>query len=186
MKLSELKQRIESDAITKEFLESEISRYYIPFLEKKVIVEQIIDACTYVTDGIVRVDLFDKQFFTDIKILFAYYNIENDLDINELTEIYDLLVKSDWITAFEFLIKKDVALLRQMIDNSLDEYVKSNNSLEGIIAKAINKLIDKLPDEKSMNKIIKDLPKQINKIDPEKLKYISEAIGWNNGIKKSE
>ena len=187
MKLSELKEIIINKNLDKESIESIIKRRYIPFLEKKVIVDQIIDTCTYTKNGVVRVDLFDKQFFTDLKVLFAYYDLEDDLDVNELTEFYDLLIEGNYLNTFKKNINSnDVQILEQMIDTSLDEYVRSNNSLEGVIANSIDKLIERLPDEKNMNKLIKDLPKQINKIDPEKLKYVSEVIGWNKGNKEVE
>ena len=187
LKLSELKEIIINKNLDKESIESIIKRRYIPFLEKKVIVDQIIDTCTYTKNGVVRVDLFDKQFFTDLKVLFAYYDLEDDLDVNELTEFYDLLIEGNYLNTFKKNINSnDVQILEQMIDTSLDEYVRSNNSLEGVIANSIDKLIERLPDEKNMNKLIKDLPKQINKIDPEKLKYVSEVIGWNKGNKEVE
>lgn len=190
MKYSEIKENIINKTVDKTFIESILKRTYIPFLEKKLIIEELISICTYEENGLIKVDLFDKQLFTDLKILSSYFDVENDLEVNELMELYDLLMKDNCFSIFEQCVKtewdNDILTLREMLESSLNEYVKNNNSLEGIVAKGINKLIDKLPDEKGMSKLIKDLPKQVNKVDPDKLKYLSEVIGWNNGTKKPE
>lgn len=186
MKYSEIKENIINNLVDKTFIQSILKRAYIPFLEKRVIVEELIDSFTYEEDGLIKVDLFDKQFFTDLKILSTYFDIENDLEFSELMKLYDLLMEHDYLSAFKYYIKDDLLILRELLESVLNEKIKYNNTLEGVIAKGINKLIEKLPDEKGMSKLIKDLPKQVNKVDPDKLKYLSEVIGWNNGTKKPE
>jgi hypothetical protein len=186
LKYSEIKENIKNNLVDKTFIESMLKRTYIPFLEKRVIVEELIDSFIYEEDGLIKVDLFDKQFFTNLKILSVYFDIENDLEFSELMELYDLLLENNYFSAFQCYIKDDLSALTLILESVLNEKIKYNNTLEGIIAKGINKLIDKLPDEKGMSKLIKDLPKQVNKIDPSKLKYVSDIVGWNNGTKKPE
>lgn len=183
MKLSEIKEQIKNGSFN---CESIYVRNYIPFLEKKVMVEKIIAGCIYEENGYLQVDLFDKQLFTDLKFLSAYFDIEDDVQFEELIEIYDLLIEHNYLNPMKDYIGEDWILFIDYLDKTLNEKIKYNNSLEGIVAKGINRLIDKLPDEKGMSKLIKDLPKQINKIDPNNLKFVSDIVGWNNGTKKPE
>ena len=61
---------------------------------------------------------------------------------------------------------------------------KLDNSIEGIISKGLDKLLAKMPDNKGMAKFIKDITKQFDKINPEKLKFVKDAISWDKGVER--
>lgn len=147
------------------------TKNYIPFIEKKILCEGVLDSCLEIDEnGITTCNYFMKKLLTDLKIVANY----SDIDFSdEVVLDYDFLVESDIVNIIkESIDDSELEFINEMINCELEQKIKIGNSIESVLAKNLQKLIDKIPDEKSIQKIIKDIPKSINKITPANLEIL--------------
>ena len=90
-----------------------------------------------------------------------------------LDEIMQLIPESEKKFIYNILVKEIEQI--QLVDNSM----------VNIVNQALNKLIIKIPDQNGLMKLIKELPKQFNKISPDSLKNLGKAMGINIGDKNA-
>lgn len=170
MQVSELKQKLE-DNLTFSDLGIEI-KHYIPFIEKKILIESIIDgSIEYEDNGLVSVNLFIKELNEKLGIIVNYTNIE--IDGENTVRDFDVLCELGIIDyILNNMNKNEIYFIEDMICESIEQRIKLENSVEGILSKGINKIVEKLPNEKSIKKILNDIPKSVNKIKPENLEIL--------------
>lgn len=170
----------------KENIELLTVKQYLPFAFKKKMIEDIIETCKSEDEnGILHIDSIFKQMAFEYSVINQYTNIE--LSNNDIIETYDLLKESGLVKDVLNIINIDeIQFIEKCLNEQIDYLLKTNNSIEVFVAKSINKIIEKIPSSKEISKMIPKLSKELNKIDPEKMKYVSEVIGWNNGVNKKE
>jgi len=166
--------------IMSEILESVEIKSYLSTIEKRIIVDNIINGCIEIDENsIMKVNFFNKKLISDISLVTNYTNLIFS-DDNSI-EDYDFLVQ---YKILHYIIKHidsdELDFIEYMVENELEQQIKIGNSLESVIAKGLNKLIEKIPDEKSMNKLINNLPKSINKIKPENLAVLKGIFNQQN------
>lgn len=158
-------------------------KQYLPLAAKQILINKILEICKKEENGTSKIDFTLKEFAYEFSLVNQYSNLDCQLD--NIIKFYDELKENGII---DLIIKQipvdEINFIDYVLEREIEQILNLDNSIEIIVGKALNKLIEKLPDEKGMNKLIKDLPKQINKIDPSKLQYITKAIGWNNGVEK--
>jgi hypothetical protein len=168
MQITELKEQIEAGKIIEELLEV---KSYLPLVEKQLIINKIIDSCIIVDDaGLSRIDFFYKYLTTQISLLVNFTNLEFS---EELISDFDYLAEYigiDWI--IDKISPVEVCIIQELVDDELAQVVRINNSVESVLSKNLQKLINSIPSEKSIQKIIKDIPKSINKITPANLEIL--------------
>lgn len=153
---------------------------YIPLTEKKILIEKILDICI-IEEEIKRIDFSLKEFAYEIMLLKLYSNI--NIETDDIIEIYDELKYQGIINEVLNLIPdSEKEFIDYVLQKEIEQIQLVDNSLSSVVNKQMNKLISKLPDQKGIEKLIKELPKQINKLDPSKFKFLADAIGWNKGI----
>jgi len=160
----------------------EVSKY-IPFKTKKVIINNVLEACTTI-DKITKFKKIDSAS-KRLAIQFFICNLTTNIDLSqeEAINVYDKLRSSNLISyIYENIDEDDISFIENCVEEQIQEIYKVDNGIEAVIQKEISKLVDKIPDEKGIKKIIKELTKAVNKLDPEKLKFAAQAIGWNNGV----
>ena len=91
--------------------------------------------------------------------------------------------------------------LESVFDNFVDEkqerYKRENKAkeqelrIENVIKDGIDGLlvrldefIKKLPEKDQWGEIAKDVSGAVNSLDPTALKFVAQAIGWNNGVEQ--
>jgi hypothetical protein len=157
---------------------------YLPFTVKKIMVDNIFDSIVAENEnGLKIIDYSLLQFVKDFTLINNYSN----LDFTELDtiEIYDLLKENGTLKyIIEKIPQEELSFFSEVISNEIQQIKEIDNSIQSILSKVLNKLIDKIPSDKALAKIIKDIPKQIEKIDPSKLKFIKDAIDFNNGVER--
>jgi len=179
MQIQILKERINELPENQIFIMTEILegveiKSYLSTIEKKVIIDNIINGSIETDDNsIIKINFFNKKLITDISLVTNYTNLifsdDNSIEDYDFLSQYKIL---------HYIIKNidndELDFIYNMIEDELDQQIKIVNSLESVLANGINKLIDKIPDEKSMNKLINNLPKVLNKIKPENLEILKQ------------
>lgn len=169
-------------------------KQYLPINDKLNLVARILLFSTVEEDGVQMVNAVYKKLFYEIEMLRAYSNLDfstidkhlnedNEKYTEKLIVYYDDLKASGLVDAIlERIDIAEIRFIQDCIEEQIRENNRVNNSLAGVVGRALNRLIDKLPDEEGMERLIKDVINGVQSIDPQKLQYLSQAIGWNRGI----
>ena len=180
MLISEIKEQIEAGKSVDDLLEV---KQYLSIIEKNLIVNKIIDSCIVLDEinGLSKIDYFYKKLTSDVSLLVNYTNIEFS---ENLIEDYDCLCENVGIERILNQIPiTEVEFILDLVDCELTQIIKLNNSIEGILANRLQALINKVPDEKGIKKLMTEAQKQINKIKPENLEILKGLVGQGEGDK---
>lgn len=178
MLISEIKEKIEAGKSVDDLLEV---KQYLSIIEKNLLVNKIIDSCITIDEinGLSKIDYFYKKLTSDISLLVNYTNIEFS---ENLIEDYDYLCENVGIERILNQIPiNEVEFILDLVNFELAQIVKLNNSIEGILANRLQALINKVPDEKGIKKLMTEAQKQINKIKPENLEILKGLVGQGEG-----
>lgn len=154
---------------------------YLSLSAKKVLIEKILDICI-IEEDIKKVDFALKQFGYEYMLISQYSNV--DFDVEDVVQLYDELKEHELIDQIlKSVPLSEIQFISYVLEKEIEQIQLVDNSFSNVISKQLSKAVDKLPDQKGLAKLIKDLPKQFNKMDSSKLKYLADAIGWNFGKK---
>ena len=159
---------------------------YLPFIQKALLIQDIIDNCVKVSDtGMKTIDYLQKKFCTDVYVMREYAGITFDIDEitdesqSEVVEYYDWL-KTNGVVEYVYknMYQSDFNELELIIEKTLEQEINTGNSLENIVSKGIEQLLNKIPDvdKKTISKWINDAKKSINNFDPAKYKMVQDVI----------
>jgi len=163
-----------------EILEGVEIKLYLSTIEKRIIVDNIINGCIEIDENsIMKVNFFNKKLISDISLITNYTNLifsdDNSIDDYDFITQYKILNH-----IIKHIDSDELEFIYNMVKDELEQQIKIGNSLESVIAKGLNKLIEKIPDEKSMNKLINSIPKNLNKIKPENLAVLKGIFNQQN------
>jgi hypothetical protein len=147
---------------------------FLPISTKRLICESIVESCIEEIDGMKIADPIKKDIALNLSLVQFYSNVDGDLD--DLTEIGVM----DYIIA---QIGKEYWYICDMVEQLIENELNIHNSLVGMLNRKISELIERIPTGEVIQQITDNLPEMINKCNPESLSFLSQAIGWNNGIK---
>lgn len=162
--------------ITKDLKLEDIEfKSYLPIIEKQILANKIIDSCIITDDvGLNRIDYFYKYLTTQVSLIINYTSLEFS---EELIKDFDCLTENGLL---EDIIKQipgsEIEVIMDIVEDELYQMVKLNNSVESILAKNLQQLISIIPDEKAIKRLMKDIPKQINKINPQQLSFLKDVL----------
>jgi len=175
MKISELKQQIEEGKNYKDLIEFV---FYLPFIRKKIMCESIVDSCTVEENGMVICDNYMKRLTTDIILVNNYTNLE--FNEESYVEEYDYLCENDIVDYVVGKIKKsETYFIQDMVWEEIENRMRINNTIEGILNRGLNKLADIINnnlDPKKLNKLIKTACKELRGLDFDKLEGLKGII----------
>lgn len=177
MKFEELKSKYENQ---ESFLSQLEIKNRVSIIEKESAVKSIVETSirqSDITPGIYELNYVNNITSMATCLVSLYTNIE-------LTEenIYDEI---DWIRYYVLddikkEIGKDLEEFEEMVDIEINNVLNAKNSIEGILITAVNSLLNKIPDEKGVTKIINNLTKKIEKISknmkPEQLEQFKKML----------
>ena len=178
MLISEIKEQIEAGKFVDDLLEV---KQYLSIIEKNLIVNKIIDSCIVLDEinGLSKIDYFYKKLTSDVSLLVNYTNIEFS---ENLIEDYDCLCENVGIERILNQIPiTEVEFILDLVDCELTQIIKLNNSIEGILASKLDKVVEKLPTDKQIKSLSKSLVKDINKLDWDKLPMLKDMWNVANG-----
>jgi len=180
MKIQELKEILSQNnkIIINELIKVKL---YVSSIEKKLLVDNIINGCIELDENyIMKIDYFNKNLVKDISIIANYTDLEFSED-DSIAE-YDYLIENG---IFDYIIgginEKEIEFINDLLYDELKQKIDLNNSLTNVIVKTLNNLISKIPDEKSLNKMMSNMTKNLNKIKPENLNMMKDLFSQNKG-----
>lgn len=175
IKVSEIKEDYSNITIKK----------YIPFIIKQNIIDNILDTCVYINEetGFKYVDSAMKRMAIEFSICNQVSNI--DMSEEDNLELYDSLKESGVVAyILNNIDQSESTFITDCVNEQIEEIYKVDNSLQSVVSQGLNKLLAKIPDNKGMTKFIKDISKQFDKLDPEKLKFVKDVTAWDKGVDK--
>lgn len=131
---------LKTDEQKSNFVQSMVYRTYCPVLEKKVILQTMLDK-TIVSDknGVEYIDMFLSKinFTTTILLLYTKFNIsKNDDSETTAFQDYDLLIERGFLNVISAAIGEDELNELTTINGLLmDNFYAKNKNLEAFIAK---------------------------------------------------
>ena len=176
MKVSELKESYEQGNLVRDLIEL---KPYVGCIEKKLLCERIVEQSLSVENDMLVCDPFMKKLTIDCGIVGLYTDVE--LDGEYITNDYDFLCESGIIKyVLEHMNEDEYYFIRGMVDSLIKNKLEASNSIPAVINSALNKLIEKIPTDKQLGKLIKVASKELQKFDPAKLKSLNEIYGLVN------
>lgn len=173
---------VKSEDLKKKQVQGIIKRTYCPIIEKKMILDLMLEK-SIVEDDVPYIDLFTNKlnFYAAIISLYTYIIPEKDEnDKSKSFEMYDLLVENNIINAIlEQIGERELGEFTSINGLILDNWYAKNTSTQayindlvetasrkfGVVAGVgMEKLADVLSDEKKMNKVMSALDKMLKKI----------------------
>jgi len=171
MKVTEIKELIEQGRDIGDIIQI---KQYISFVEKKLMCENIINTCLIDNNGILSCDIAMKKLSTDMAILTNYCDIEFG---DKFIEEYDWLCEQGIVKYVnENMNGEERYFIFNLIYEGIEEQIRSSNSVEAILSRGINKLIDKLPNDKQIKSLIKVASKEMKNFDPQKFEQIQQML----------
>ena len=153
---------------------------YLSLTTKKIIIKKILDLCITEEESIKKIDFALKEFAYGYILSDQYSNI--NFEVEDVLELYDELKENDIIDiVLKAIPESEINFIDYVLRKEIEQIQLVDNSLASVVSKSLNKIMEKIPDQKGIAKLIKELPKQFNKLDSSKLKYLTDAIGWNKG-----
>lgn len=150
---------------------------YLPLLDKSVAIKRVCESCiVYDEQGIAYVDSIQKKISTMLTVLLNYCSLSADGVVEETIDVLDTLLESGYYRQIEETIGNDLHDFYYMIEAELANMLERNNSVEGILAKGINALVQKMPNTKEVQKIVKSGFKELKNFDPEKLTMMQNML----------
>ena len=144
---------------------------YLPISTKEIIINSLLDEClTYnVDNGTIECDYLLREIVLELMFLFQYTNIEiNEEDEINSFDVYDLFQKHGILEQiFMKIPHKEQYFISDILDRQIEQRLKFENSMEGIISKGIDMLvgiIDRNSNPKEIQKIIRTIGKEAQKI----------------------
>lgn len=150
--------------------------------------QNLLSDCILDHDGVKKVDFFSKEILLATTLIKYYTNI--DLSEDEGTEevsMVDMILDSGLA---DFIVEQcsDAKKFVDLFEKCVQQEIEIENSPGVMLNRNIARLIEKIPNEKVMKKLVSDLPKMINKIEPDRLdllRGVLPEIQKQLGIEKS-
>lgn len=162
---------------------------YFPFGFKRQMINNIINISILntneseeINNDLIKIDYSLLKIARDYNIFINYTNLdENGMS---MFEIYDIISEKGILQyVLKNISSNELAFIDEILEKEINQILIVDNGISAILSKNINKVINKIPNSKELTKLIKELPKIINKINPDNLKFVADTIKFNNGLK---
>lgn len=114
------------------------TKKYLPIAEKRVLAQQVIDACTEEENGIITVDSVTKYIIFTMVVIGAYTNLEF-----ETLDDYDALCEADLLNGVIETFAAEYARVNDIMNMMLADMMQTN-TVEVSVMKVLNKVNDGL------------------------------------------
>lgn len=112
---------------------------YVPIMDKKRFVMDVVAECTDDIDDLITVDRFKMNIYFNMKALGVYTNLEIVDDFDEMVEQYDMLCENGAMNQIIALFKEDYDVMCEVLEYELDELLRQN-SIDAQVVKIANKI----------------------------------------------
>jgi len=149
MKVQELIGKMNNDGkISSAVAKNLIKTKYMPVMDKKRFVMDVIAACTDDVDNFIAVDRFNMNIYFDMSMLAAYTNLEIASDFDDMVMQYDELCEHSLLDKVIKLFDSEYSAMKLILENVLNELLVQNSIDAQVvkIANKINGIIDGIKD----------------------------------------
>lgn len=149
-------------------------------------VEGIVDMCVEQRDdGLYYENLIQKEMLSKMFLVQVYTENINFDEIDGDMGYYDFYMTSGlYQHVLENIPNEEYFRFEEFIENGIYQELKTKNSLSSVINRGLNLLIEKMPDEKGIAKLIRLTSKEFKNFDIGKLDQIQQVFGVMDGGKK--
>lgn len=137
MKINELVENMNDNNF--DFINGLYIKEYLPIMEKKMFVMDIISMCTDDIDGFISADRFEIDIYFDMHVLSTYTKLEVSLNFEDMVLEYDLLCQSGLLDRILAPLYKEYMMLHTILNNQLEE-ILYQNSIDAQVVKIANKI----------------------------------------------
>lgn len=143
---------------------------YLPISTKRLMCEEITKNSIIEQNGMKVKDSISYAIAFDLMVTSFYSNVDIDENYDEACEygIIKFIKENINQNELDFIYEHTHCMIRNEIE--------IHNSLAGVINRNLQTLISKIPNEKEMTKLTKNIVSQLNKIDPNKYRYINSIV----------
>jgi hypothetical protein len=154
-------------------------------LKKPTFVEKLSGIKTIV-DWAIEDDCRNELYFDMIsKLMVAklYFDVEFDVDLEDVTAMTDAYEKLILLRFDEIVYHTDAFdtpyCFLMLAEKQVTNEIQKRNSIAIVLKEGIEKLIEKIPniDSKQIDKWMKALPKQMDKLSPENKELLLKVVG---------
>lgn len=168
-------------------MDFEIKRKYLTITEKLNICKLIVQNVLTTKDeenidknyGMLTENFLLKQVCIDASLL-EYY-CDADLENVSMDKLYENgtidLIRSQ-------IPNQEIQIIESLVNQEISQRKEIHNSLAGVVNRILSNLIEKIPDEKAMQKMLKNAGKELNKLNPNALDAIKSAIDAKGIVKQ--
>lgn len=157
-------------------MELQLKKEYLTIYEKNEICNSIVETALEEQNGMLIENLMDKIIAIDLAILQFYFNV----DVEDVDKVYQDNTISEARKQIPF---SELNLIEELVDHKIQEKKSIYNSLAGVLNRVLTNLIEKIPDQKGLQKILKNAGKELDKINPQALETIKTAIETKGLVK---
>jgi hypothetical protein len=155
---------------------------YLPLVMKQSIINNILSVCI-IDENKKKIDFSLKLFSLEFNLVNQYSNLNCDVD--DVIKLYDELKEHGVIDGIlKQISESEVKFITNVLNEEINQIQVIDNSLEVIISNALDKLIEKLPTSKEINKMIPKISKELAKISPETLETFKNVFKDSKMVKK--
>lgn len=167
-------------------------KQYLTITEKITLAKSIYESAVDTDNGLHIVDRNSLDIAFKIFVTETYTNLTlpqiKDEDGKLKTDIigsYDMLVESGLFQLiYNAIPKNEMWNLEEALENHIqakqDEY-EQKNAIQYIIKDLLSGLIDKIPDEEGIAKMIDEAKKTMDGFSPDKMKFVQEFLAKTSG-----
>lgn len=150
---------------------------YLSLAVKQLLIKNILSICTTEESNLKKIDFSLKEFAYEFTLVNQYSNM--NCDVENIIEFYDELKEHGIIdSVLKQIPNSEIKFIDYVLRKEIEQIQIVDNSVSAVLDKALNKLLEKIPNDKQLKSIGKSLIKDLNKLEPSKLSYVSQAMGW--------
>ena len=148
------------------------TKKYLPIAEKRVLAQQVIDACTEEQDGIIIIDSVTKYIIFTMTVIGAYTNLEF-----ETLDDYDALCEADLLNSVIETFAAEYSRVNDIMNMMLSDLMQTN-TVETAIMGVLNKVNSNMDVivEALANKI-EEMNFNLGDIDPAMVDGVLKLVG---------
>lgn len=150
---------------------------YLPYVVKSKVIKNILNTVVSENEqGLIIINYPLLSLVKDIFIFYSYTNVNIFEENDDIDITYDKLKE---MGAIDYVLSQipheEFYFFDEVIVYETQQLFRVENSVSNVLAKTINKLTEKIPSVKEINKLIPKISKELAKISPETLELLKSV-----------
>ena len=188
MKITELVEKIKTNKIqntdykphaVEDFLMENVEfKTYLPFVDKRELCANVLEAACTKNGSLVEVDSVDRYIFFTINMITTYTNLEfENTEERDQIDDYDLLCENNLLNPILGCIGTEYASCNNLLNMMMDDINTNNNNITVVFNDVAQKLLDIIGHfEAVIADKVENLDLDLNSLDINKYKGLLEKL----------